>query len=75
MTIDIEGFRRPEHDYGEKVGTRDESDDEGETQDPRLLLETRRENGVFSAINFPESESNEQKKSDDQRCQNMGRLP
>jgi hypothetical protein len=56
MTVDIESLSRPEHDDGEEICSRNESNDQSQCEDTRFLLEPGREHGMLCAVNLPETE-------------------
>ena len=60
MTIDVECLRRPEHDDGEEIGTRNERDNKRQSEDAWLLLEARREHGEFRALHLPDSKGDKE---------------
>lgn len=75
MVVHVEGFRGPEHEHGEEVCARNESDDQSQTQSARFLLYPCREHGILGAINLPKSEGHKQKETNNQWCENMSRGP
>lgn len=75
LAIDVECLGRPKHDNREKVGSRDERNEQCESQDSRLLLDTRRKDRVFCAVHFPESKGDHEEKANDQRDKYMGGVP
>ena len=75
LTIDVEGLSGPEHENGEKVGTRDEGDHQSHGEYARFLLQTRGKHGVLGAFHLPNDEPDEEKSSEEERDQNMGGFP
>ena len=75
MTIDVEGLRGPEEEDGEEVGAGDSRDDEGQSEDTRLLAKARREHWEFGELCFPDDEDDEDCRPEQQRHEDMGRLP
>lgn len=75
MTIHIESFGGPEHDNGEKIGARYKGNEQGETERSRLLLNSRREDGILRSVDLPEHESNQEGNAENQWNQHMGTRP
>lgn len=75
MSVYVEGLGGPEHEHREEVGSRDKGDDQGQTQGPRLLLQTGGEDGVFSTIDLPEGKSNQHKEAEDEGSEDVSRAP
>lgn len=65
MTIDVERLSRPEHENGKEVGAGDESDDERQGEDSRILSKSFGEHGIFGEIGLPDQESNQEHGSED----------
>lgn len=75
VVIDVEGLGGPEHDDGEEVGAGDEGDDERQSQRARFLLQPRREDGVFGAVDLPETKGNQEDCTENQWDEDMGSRP
>ena len=75
MAIDIVGLSRPEKEYREEVGTADEGDDQGQIEDVRSLLESRRKHWILGSFPLPDKEGNYEEEADEEGCENMGGSP
>jgi hypothetical protein len=53
----------------------DESNDQCQTQNSRLLAQTLRKHRVLGSIGFPEAECYKEYSSENQRCEDMGTAP
>lgn len=75
MAVDVEGLCGPEQQNREEVGTRDEGDDEGESQDTGLFPEARWEHWEFGTVDLPEAEGNQQDRSKNEWHKGVSRVP
>lgn len=75
VSIHIERLRRPEHQDGEEVAAGDESDDQRQAQGARLLLQSRWEDRVASAVDLPEAERDENDKPENEGGENVSGCP
>lgn len=74
VAVHIECLRRPEHENGEEVGTRDEGDDEGQSEDSGLLSQSLWEHGIF-CVALPDHKSHDENSAQDQRCEHVRTRP
>lgn len=71
MTVYIESLRWPEHENGEEVGARNESDDEREAKNARLLTKAFGKHWILRAVSLPKDECSDENEAQDEWCQNM----
>ena len=72
LPIHVESLGRPEEYHGKEVGTADKSNDEGQKQDARRLLQSFREHWVFSPPAFPDDKSDDEDNTEDERSEYVG---
>lgn len=60
MAVDIKRLSGPEEKNSEEIGAGDEGDDKGQAEDPRVLLETGGEHGVFGTFHLPDQEGDDE---------------
>jgi len=60
LTVDVESLGRPEKQDRKEIGAGDESNDEREDQNPRILLQPAWEHGEFGELPFPDKECRDQ---------------
>ncbi len=65
LAVNVERLRGPKHENGEEVCAGDESDDESQGENTRILLETGGEHGEFGKLGFPHTEGDEEKGTED----------
>lgn len=75
MSVNIESLGRPEHEDGEEIGTRYKCDNKRQGESPRSLLQPAREHRKFGKFDLPNNEHHEERKSDDERGQNVSGRP
>ena len=75
LPVDVESLRRPEHEDGKEVGTRDSGDDESQGKSSWGLLETTRKHGKLGKFDFPDNEKDQQHDPDDKWRKNVGLGP
>ena len=75
VAVDIEGLSGPEEEDREEVCAGNEGDDQGESEDARIFLQSVREHGPFCTINFPEGESDEEGSSKEKGGEGVDGFP
>lgn len=71
MAVHVESLCWPEHQDGEEVGARNESDDQREAENARLLTKALGKHRILRPISLPENEGSDENKAQDEWCQDV----
>ena len=75
VPIDVECLCGPEHDDREEVGAANRSDDQRESKNSGLLLETRRKHWELRTLDLPDGKSDQEGCTEQQWYEDVSRFP